>query len=142
MGKFGPFLNASFIVNGIDLSNRVESLTLDLSKDVIDLMAMGDNAHVYYPSLENNKVTVNFWQDFAAAGTVNSVDATLTAIFQGGTGVAFSCSPNGTVYSTSNPKYSGTVILAAHQPLAGKVGDGLQTQVTFQMQGTITRGTT
>ncbi len=140
MAKFGPFLNASFIVNGVDLSNRVESLTLDLNKDVIDLMAMGDNAHVYFPSLENNKVTVNFWQDYAASGS-NSVDATLMQIFQGGTGVAFTSSPNGTTYSATNPKYSGSIILSAYQPLNGKVGDGLQTQVTFQLQGTITRGT-
>ena len=141
MAKYGPFLYGGLKINGVDLSNRVESLTLDLTKNDIDLMAMGDGGHVHTPSLEDDKITANFWQDYSAPGS-NSVDATLMPIFQAGTAVAYEVVPDTRVaISATNPLYSGSVVLEAYQPVNGKVGDGLQTQVTFQGQGTVTRAT-
>src|SRR6478736_3641123 len=105
MAKLGPFLNGVLKVNAVDLSNRVETVTLQLTKSQIDLLAMGDGGHTYAAGLEDNKLTVNFWQDFAAS----EVDATLLPIFQAGTAVAFKLAANGTTISAGNPVYSGSV---------------------------------
>ena len=138
MAKWGPLTNAALKINAVDLSNRVESVTLDLSKDDIDVTAMGDGGHTHVGGLENSKLTVNFWQDVAAS----SVDATLLPVFQAGTAVAFKLTAGGTTVSSSNPVYSGSVVLVDYQPIAGKVGDGLQASVSFVVSGTVTEGTT
>lgn len=131
------FTNAVVQVNGVDLSDHVNQVTLDLSKDQIDVTAMGADAHQWLAGLENDTLTVVYWADFAA----NEVDATLYPIFSGGTPVAFKVAPNGTAFSSTNPTYSGSVVLFKYQPLNGKVGDGLNTTTTFQVSGTVTRGT-
>lgn len=138
MAKLGPLTNASLKINAVDLSNRVESVTLDLSKDDVEVTAMGDGGHTHVGGLENNKLTVTFWQDFAAA----NVDATLLPVFQAGTAVAFKLTANGTAVSSTNPVYSGSVVLTDYAPIGGKVGDGLQAPVSFVVSGTVTEGTT
>lgn len=138
MAKFGPFTNAALKINGVVMSNRVESVTLTLAKDDIDLTAMGDGGHTHQGGLENDKLTVNFWQDFAAS----NVDATLLPVLQNGTAVSFSLAPNGTVgSSTANPVYSGSIVLNDYAPIGGKVGDGLQAPVNFVISGTVAEGT-
>ena len=138
MAKLGPFTNAALKINAVDLSNRVESVSLDLGKDDIDLTAMGDGGHTHVGGLENSKLNVNFWQAFAAA---SEVDATLYPIFTAGTAVAFQLTANGTTISATNPMYSGQIVMTDYQPIAGKVGDGLQAPVTMSVSGTVTRGT-
>jgi len=137
MAKLGPFINAALKINAVDLSNRVESVTLSLAKDDIDVTAMGDGGHTHVGGLENDKLDVNFWADFAAS----EVDLTLLPVFQAGTAVAFKLAPNGTTVSATNPAYSGSVVLISYAPIGGKVGDGLQAPVSFVVSGTVTEGT-
>ena len=131
------FTNAYVLLNAVDLSDHVESITLNWTKNDVVVTAMGDLGEQHLPGIENNTLTVNFWQDFAA----NKVDATLKSILQGGTPVAFKVAATGSSFSSTNPTYSGSAILLDYQPLNGKVGDGLQTQVTIPVNGTITYGT-
>lgn len=139
MAKFGPFTNAALKINGTVLSARIESVTLTLAKDDIDVTAMGDGGHTHVGGLENDKLSVNFWQDMAA----NQVDAVCLPILQAGTPVAFSLAANGTVgNATTNPVYTGQVLLTDYAPIGGKVGDGLQAPVNFVVSGTVTEGTT
>lgn len=132
------FLNGSVTINGVDLSDHVSELSLELSKEQVDVTAMGANAHQWLGGLENDKLTVTWWQDFATS----EVDATLYPIWSAGTAVAFSVWAAGTTTSSTNPKYSGSVILADYTPIDGKVGDGLAAKVSFMVSGTVTRGTT
>ena len=137
MAKWGPLTNAALKINAVDLSNRVESVTLDLSKDDIDVTAMGDGGHTHVGGLENDKLSVNFWQDFAAS----QVDLTLLPILQAGTPVAFKLTANGTTVSASNPVYSGSVVLTDYAPIGGKVGDALMAPVQFVVSGSVTSAT-
>lgn len=139
MAKLGPFTNAALKIAGTDLSNRVESVTLTLAKDDLDVTAMGDGGHTHVGGLENDKLVVNFWQDFASS----EVDATLLPVLQNGTAVSFSLAANGTVgNSTTNPVYTGSVVLVDYAPIGGKVGDALAAPVSFVVSGTVTEGTT
>lgn len=137
MGK-QVLTNAYVSVNGTDLSDHVESVTLETSVNEVDVTAMGAGGKQRLAGLQDNKVTLTFWQDYAAS----KVDATMWAIVKGGTAVAFKIGANGTAFSATNPSYSGSAILTGYQPVAGKVGDGMQSQVTLMVDGTITSGTT
>ena len=121
----------------MDLSNHVESITLTWAKVDVDVTAMGDGGHQHLAGLEDNKFTVTFWQDHASA----SVGPTLDAMFQAGTAVAFKMADTGSSFSVTNPSYSGSCVAIDYQPIAGKAGDGQQSQVNLVVNGTITAGT-
>ncbi len=129
--------NAYVLINAVDLSDHVESVTLDVKVTDVDVTAMKDGGKNHIAGLQDNQVTITFWQDYAAS----NVDATLSAMVTAGTPVAIKVGNNGSSFSATNPSYSGSVLLTDYQPVAGKAGDGLQAQVTLPVCGTITRGT-
>jgi hypothetical protein len=131
------FTNGSIQVNGVDLSDHVADITLDLKVADVDITAMGDGGKKRLPGLQDDQIQVTFWQDFAAA----EVDATLYPIFTGGTAVTVKVWANGTSSSSTNPYYSASAVLIDYPPVAGAVGSGLQSKVTFAISGTVTRGT-
>jgi hypothetical protein len=131
------FLNGAAKINGVDLSDHISEISLQLSKEQVDVTAMGANAHQWLGGLENDKLTITFWQDFAAS----EVDATLYPIWAGGTAVSATVWAVGTTSSSTNPFYGMNVILADYDPIDGKVGDGLSAKVSFMVSGTVTRGT-
>lgn len=131
------FLNGYVSINSVDLSDHASEIALELSKEQVDVTSMGANAHQRLAGLEDDKLTVTWWQDFAAS----EIDATLYPIWQGGTAVPFKVAAAGSTISSTNPSYSGSVILADYNPIDGKVGDGLSAKVSFLVSGTVTRGT-
>ncbi len=137
MAILGPYVNASVIINGVDLSDHVDTATLALARDDVDVTAMGAFGHQHIASLENNKLDLIFFQDF----NTSKVDATLFPIFHAGTAVSFRLLGNGTAPSATNPVYSGSVVLIDYSPLGGKVGVAAMAPVSFVMQGTVTEGT-
>ena len=88
---------------------------------------MGDGGRMQLAGLQNNKFTIEFWQDFAAS----SVHATVLAALQGGTAVAFKLGANGTAFSATNPSLSGSALCISYPVLSGNVGDSLSTSVDF-----------
>lgn len=137
MGKL-VLTNAAVTVAGVDLSDHVSDVELDLTAADVDVTAMGAGGKQRLAGLQDNKVTITFWQDFAAS----SVDATLYAAFAAGSLVAFSVAAAGTAYAIpGNPKFSGTAIITDYPPIGGGVGDGLKVKATLSVSGTVTRGT-
>jgi len=129
--------NAQVTVNGVDLSDHVDSVEVQTNVDDVDITAMGASAHQHAPGLRNDKITVNFLQDFAAS----SVDATLFPLL-GNTGFTVKVVPVNTTVSTTNPSYTATCVLFTYSPLSGKVGERSDTSVEFQATGLIVKATT
>ena len=129
--------NAQVTVNGVDLSDHVDSVEVQTNVDDVDITAMGASAHQHAPGLRNDKITVNFLQDFAAS----SVDATLFPLL-GNTGFTVKVVPVNTTVSTTNPSYTATCVLFTYNPLSGKVGERSDTSVEFQATGLIVKATT
>lgn len=131
--------NASVIINSVDLSNRVQSVTVNMSKDKVDATAMTASGHEYLAGLSDDSFEVTWRQDFAAS----SVDATLYPLYSAGSAFLMKVSAAGTTYSATNPVYQGTVTMFEYAPIAGAVGDVLDAPTTFAMAngGAITRGT-
>ena len=128
--------NAYLLLNAVDLSNHVESITLNWVKSDVDVTAMGDGGKQHLAGLEDNKFAVTFWADHAAG----SVGPTLDAMFAAGTAVAFKLADGGSSFSATNPTYSGSCV-ALDYSIGGKVGDGQQNVVSLVCNGTITAGT-
>lgn len=114
-------------VNSVDLSDHVESVEVTYNADAGEATAMGDAAHNFLPALLNQGVSVTFRQDFAAS----KVDATLAPLV-GAAAFAIEVRPTSGSVSTTNPKYSGNVILTDYAPIGGSVGDVLNAPVQFQ----------
>jgi len=125
-------------VNGVDFSDHVTSVTVNLSKDEIETTNFSGGGRERVHGLKDDSFELNFQQDFAAG----EVDATLYPLWNNETEFTVEVRPTALAVSSTNPKYSATCILLEYQPLAGDVGALSETSVTFPAQRTgITRST-
>jgi hypothetical protein len=129
------FTNASVVLNSVDLSDHVKSVTLNYSAAMLDDTAMGDTTKKNKGGLKDWSLNVEFKQDYAAA----SVDATLFPLV--GSTFTVAVKPVNTATSATNPQYSGTGILESYPPIAGGVGNLAAASVTIQAAGTLSRAT-
>jgi predicted secreted protein len=129
------FTNASVVVNSVDLSASVRTVTINVEADDLDDTAMGDTYRSRIGGLKDWSVGLEFNQDFAAA----NVDATLFPLL--GTTTTITIKPTASAVSATNPSYSGSVLVSSYTPLDGSVGDLATVSVTWPGAGTLTRAT-
>lgn len=130
--------NAFFSVNSVDLSDHVKSVTVKGSKDGVENTAMSStNAKTELVGLESFTIDVEFNQDFAAS----KVDATLWAIYSGNASVAVDVKATNAARSTTNPSFTGSVLLLEYTPVDGSVGALAAVKVTFTGTGALARQT-
>lgn len=134
MAKF-VLTDASVTINSVDLSDHVASVTLDITADEIEETAFGQTFKSRLGGLKDGSLSIDFHQDFAAS----EVDATLWPLL--GTVTTFELKPTSGAVSSTNPKYSGSVLVNQHQPVANGVGELASFSVSFPTSGTITRAT-
>jgi hypothetical protein len=127
--------NASVTLNSVNLSDHVQSVTLDITADEIVTTSMGDTFVSRTGGLKDGSLNIEFQQDFAAS----EVDVTLFPLL--GTTTAFIVKADAGSTSTTNPAYTGSVLVSSHAPLANGVGELATMSVTFPTSGTITRAT-
>lgn len=127
--------DASVVLNSVDLSNRVKSVTINYSADMQEDTAMGDSTHTMLGGLKNWSVDLEFNQDFAAS----NVDATLFPLV--GTTFTVAIKPTSGAVSATNPNYNGTGILESYPPLGGSVGDLATTSITINAASDLARST-
>lgn len=129
--------DASVTVNGVNLSNRVDSVEIQYSIDDVDITAMGATARAHAPGLRDDKITVTFLQDYGTG----SVAQTLNPLV-GSTGFTVVVKPISTATSSTNPSFTATCVMFSYSPLSGKVGDRSENQVEFQCVGAVVMATT
>ena len=118
-------------VNSVDLSDHVNSITLNRNFDELEVTAMGDSGHKFIKGLEASSVTISFLNDTASA----SVLATLQAAW--GTNVTIVLLQNkGTAVSATNPLYTMTCLINGTTDINGATGDLATQDVTFNVSGT------
>lgn len=126
--------DVSVTINGVDLSNHIQSVDLSYSAAELDTTAMGSSTHTRIAGLKDWSVSITFFQDYAAS----SVDATLFSLV----GAApFTVTAKGTSSSTgaTNPNFSGSCILSSYGALNGQVGNVSMVQAQFRGAGTLSR---
>ena len=130
----GLFLNntVGFKINSVDLSDHVTAFSLNRQSDQLEVTAMGDTAHKFVTGLSADTITVTFLNDDLASGA-GSVRATLQAAY--GTSVTFAAvqvkgNPTTTISST-NPLYTGTILIDNMTDINGSVADEAMFDITF-----------
>lgn len=133
MAKF-VYKNAFLSVNAVDLSNRIESMTLNLGAETPDSTSMGDGTRTRQVSFIEWSVEVTFRQDFAAS----NVDATLFPLV-GAAAFAMIIRPDAGAIGAANPEFTGNALLSTYNPLTGGVGDVAAAPSTFMGDGALAR---
>jgi hypothetical protein len=124
-------------VNTVDLSDHVQSITLNRSFEELTVTAMGDLGQKYVKGLEASSVTISFLNDTASANVL----ATLQAAW----GTNVTCvllQEKGTAVSATNPLYTFTALVNNTTDINGAVGDLGTQDVTWNISGAITVATT
>ena len=127
-------------INGVDFSDHIAAVTLDISSDEIETTAFGGSFRTRIGGLKDGSITIDFHQDFGTAGS-NAVDSTLWSNL--GSLATVVVKPTSGSTSASNPTYTGVFLVSQVQPFASSVGDLATQSVTWPTAGTagITRGT-
>ena len=135
MAKF--VLKDAFVsLNSVDLSDHVESITVNYGAETPERTSMSENSRTRLPGLIDWTVDLSFRQDFAAS----EVDVTLFALV-GAAAFPIELRPTSAVVSVTNPKYTGSALLGSYNPIVGTVGDTANAPVTLTGDGDLTRAT-
>lgn len=129
-------LNPTILINSVDLSSHIDSVTIEQLYADVDVSTFGTASKQHAAGLSDNKLTLNFLQDFAAA----SVDATIFPLVGGTT--SFNIKPVAGATSTVNPAYTGTAVVLQWKPLDGKIGAAAVASVAWPISGNVTRNVT
>lgn len=119
--------DASVVVNSVDLSNHVQSVTVDTSMETQDSTAMGNQARSFNGGLFADSISVTFHQDLAAS----SVDVTLYTLFRARTSHDVVVKGTSSATSTTNPKFTLTGLISEYNPISGSVGDELMCDASW-----------
>lgn len=127
--------DATVLVNATNISTWVTSVTLDAQVNELDSETMGDTWEEVLPGLKSGSLKLELNNDFAAS----QLDSILWPLF--GTVVTFEIRPTSAVVGTSNPKWTGSLLVSQLQPVNGNVGELSTESVTWPTSGTVTRAT-
>lgn len=118
--------DASVVVNSVNLSAYVTSVSLNYEVDTVSIDSMGITGHLFTGGLQNISIDVTFNQDFAAS----TVAPTLDALIGVPTTVAIKATSAAT--SATNPLYTvSSTVLTGTQPVNGSVGDLASMSASF-----------
>lgn len=129
------FLNASVKANSIDLSDHVESVSLDVGLETQAVMPYGGTQR-YVAATGVQTVTdpvITFYQDYAPG----KVYATFLALWQSQASFNLVMKPDAGAKSATNPEWTVPVLLKSMPVMTGKRGDRHMAPVTCAVAGAI-----
>jgi hypothetical protein len=129
--------NAWIQINSVDLSDHVRSVAVNMSAQLQESQGMGSDGLERVAGLRDDAFELTLAQDFAAS----EVDATLWPLFDGGSEFLIEVAADGTAISSTNPKYSGSVLLESYPPLSGDIGGLAESSIRLPVNGKISRAT-
>jgi hypothetical protein len=127
----------------VDLTNHVQSITINRNFDELEVTAMGATGRQYVAGLETSTIAIDLLNDDATSSvmqTLNTLVGTTAAFKICQTTVAGS--PSTATISATNPLYTGLVLVNKLTPVVGKVGDISIQSLTFTVSGAITVAST
>lgn len=117
-----------------DHAPKIE-LAVDVEdKEVTTYASAGWKEHL--GGLKSGTLGLSILQDIAAS----NIDSLFWA--QLGNVITFEVRLTQSAVSTSNPKYTGSILMNGWKPLNGSVGDVATVDVSYPTSGAVTRGTT
>lgn len=120
--------DAMVIVNGVTLSDHANQVTVEDTRDEVDITAFGAVNKAIGKGLGDATITVNFYQDFAAGKTY----ATLQPLISSSTAVQVEIRPTSGARSTTNPAAVMQALLMSFNFIDGSVGEASGITATFR----------
>ena len=123
-------------INSNDLSAYTKKAELSVEveqKDVTTYTSLGWKEVI--GGLKSGELGCEFLQDFAAT----KLDAIMWPLL--GTVVPFEVRPDQAAVGTSNPKWTGSILISGWNPITGSVGDEATVSLSFPTSGAVTRAT-
>lgn len=111
--------DAAIIVNGVTLSDHANHVTVEDTREPKTVTAFGATSIAVTKGLGDAKMTVNFYQDFAAGKT----HATLQPLVGSSTPVSIEVRPTSAARSATNPAALMSGLLMNYSFLDGDVGE-------------------
>lgn len=119
-----------------DISSRCSKIELTVDVDEKDTTTFASSGwKECIGGLKSASLALTLKQDIAD----DALDEDFWTIL--GTVVAFEVRLTSAAVGTSNPKYTGSVLIKEWKPINGSVGDLAELDVTFPVSGAVTRAT-
>jgi hypothetical protein len=119
--------DAMVIINSVTLSDHANSVTVNDSRDSVDITAFGATSKAVTKGLGDASISVDFFQDFAAGKT----HATLQPLIGSSTGIVIEVRPTSGARSATNPAWVMTGLLMNYNMVAGGVGEASTISAEF-----------
>lgn len=130
------FTNGFVTVNSSDLAAYCAGVELEVEAEELDSTAFTSTGwKSAIGGLKSASLKLKFRADYAAS----ALDSILWPLL--GTVVTFDVRPVNSAASTSNPKYTGSVLISNLSPITGDVGDLVTVDVTWPTSGAVSRAT-
>jgi len=117
------------------MSSFATSVTISVNVDDQESTTFGKTYKTRLGGLKEWTVDIDWVSDFAAS----AVDATIWPLL--GTLTTIKIRPTTSAIGSTNPEYSGTVLVSEYTPLEGSVGDLASGSVSWPGSDTLTRAT-
>lgn len=123
-------------INGTDLSSyakKAELTTKVEEKDVTTFASQGWKELL--GGLKSGELALDLFQDVTAA----ALDSIMWPLL--GTVVTFEVRASNAAVGTSNPKWTGNILISGWNPIQGSVGDEASVGISYPTSGAVTRAT-
>lgn len=127
--------DAYISINSNVISDHGNKVEIPVKVNALDATTFGQTWEVKRGGLKSGNLNIELLNDFVAG----NLDEIMWALI--GTVVAFEIRPTSSARSTSNPAYTGNILIDSWDPLNAKVGDLDAVSVSFPTSGTVTRAT-
>jgi len=131
------FKDPYVVLNGSNISAYVREIEMPASADVVDSTTAGASGKGKLQGLRDEKLNVKFAQDVAAG----ALDSILWPLYTAGAPVSIEVRQTSAAVSTSNPKWTGNVLVPNYTPIGGSIGDLAEAPAVFEVDGVLTRAT-
>jgi len=126
---------ASITIGAVDLSSHIKKITIDTSRAELETTTFGNTAKRRVAGLADNKVSIDFNQDFSAS----TVEASVYPLI--GSTAAVIVKPGTAAVSATNPSYTFNVLVTDWTPLDAQVGELASASISWPIDGAITQAT-
>ena len=120
-------VDAFISVNSVTLSDHSNKVTVEDTRDAVDITAFGATSKAVTKGLGDAKITITFFQDFAAG----KVHATLQPLIASTTPVPVEVRATSGARSATNPASLMQGLLMSYNMLDGGVGEASQITAEF-----------
>jgi hypothetical protein len=127
--------DAYISINANVISDHGNKVEIPIKAEDKDATTFGQTWHVRRAGLKDGSLNLTLLNDYVAS----NLDEIMWALV--GTVVTFEIRATSGTVTTSNPKYTGSILVQEWKPINGKVGDLVEVDVSFPTSGTVSRGT-